>query len=228
MEIEKLGTSYGGWGVPKECNLNADSIVYCAGVGEDISFDLLLHNKYKSNMILIDPTARAKKYYEKVVAYFNKIDKDGLRNTYLDNFDFNPDFNKFVFIDKALWDSEKELKFYKQTNPAHVSQTLIEHMYSDVYDIVKTTTVKKIMDELGHTHIDMIKMDIEGAEIVVIQDMIANSIFPQYLLVEFDLKDKRRDHDGLTEKLIVDLEMHNYSIYFRDNANVCFIRRDSK
>lgn len=226
MEIEKLGTSYGGWGVPKDCNLNKDSIVYCAGVGEDISFDLLLHNKYKSNMILIDPTTRAKRYYEKVLEYFKEgKHKEDLGKTYLGDFDFMPDFDKFVFIDKGLWNSETELKFYKQSNPAYVSQTFIENMYSDVYDIVKTTTVKDIMDTLGHTHIDLIKMDIEGAEIVVIEDMIANSIFPQYLLVEFDLKDKQRDHLGLTEKLIVELEMHNYTIYFRDQANVCFIRR---
>jgi len=224
MEIEKLGTNYGGWGVPKECNLTENSIVYCAGVGEDISFDLLLHNKYKSNMVLIDPTHRAKKYYQKVIEYFNEDKhKDELGKTYLGDFHFKPDFNKFTFIDKGLWDSEKELKFYRQTNPAHVSQTLIEHMYSDTYDIVKTTTMKNIMDQLGHTHIDLVKMDIEGAEIVVIKNMIANSIFPRYLLVEFDLKDKQRDHDGLTEKLIVELEMHNYIIYFRDQANVCFI-----
>jgi hypothetical protein len=226
MEIEKLGTNYGGWGVPSECLLNKDSIVYCAGVGEDISFDLLLHNKYKSNMILIDPTNRAKIYYDKVVEYFNEDKhKQEFDKTYLGDFHFKPDFSKFTFIDKGLWNCETELKFYKQSNPLYVSQTLIENMYTNTYDIVKTTTIKKIMEECGHTHIDLIKMDIEGAEIVVIEDMIANNILPKYILVEFDLKDKNRDHDGLTEKLIVELEIHSYTIYYRDNANVCFIKR---
>ena len=41
----KLGTNYGGWTIPKDINLNKDSIIYSGGVGEYISFDLLLSNK---------------------------------------------------------------------------------------------------------------------------------------------------------------------------------------
>ena len=40
--MEKLGTDYGGWYVPTNLNLDEKSIVYSGGVGEDISFDLLL------------------------------------------------------------------------------------------------------------------------------------------------------------------------------------------
>ena len=64
--MEKLGTKYGGWYVPEEMELNEDSIIYSAGVGEDISFDLLLNNKYKSHIYLIDPTERALKHYESI------------------------------------------------------------------------------------------------------------------------------------------------------------------
>jgi hypothetical protein len=38
--MEKLGTNYGGWFIPKDCNLNENSIIYSVGVGEDISFDI--------------------------------------------------------------------------------------------------------------------------------------------------------------------------------------------
>ena len=38
----KLGTNYGGWIIPKNNELNDKSIIYSIGVGEDISFDLLL------------------------------------------------------------------------------------------------------------------------------------------------------------------------------------------
>ena len=51
--MEKLGTKYGGWYVPEEMELNEDSIIYSAGVGEDISFDLLLNNKYKSHIYCV-------------------------------------------------------------------------------------------------------------------------------------------------------------------------------
>ena len=36
----KLGTNYGGWYINNNIELNEDSIVYSAGIGEDISFDL--------------------------------------------------------------------------------------------------------------------------------------------------------------------------------------------
>ena len=48
--MERLGTKYGGWHVPKVMDLDKDSIIYSAGVGEDVSFDLLLSDKYGSNI----------------------------------------------------------------------------------------------------------------------------------------------------------------------------------
>lgn len=41
------------------------------------------------------------------------------------------------------------------------------------------------MRELGHTHIDIIKMDIEGAEYDVIKDIHNSDIRPKQILVEF-------------------------------------------
>src|SRR5207248_3092074 len=41
------------------------------------------------------------------------------------------------------------------------------------------------MRELEHTRIDLLKMDVEGAEYAVLQDMLAGGIRPRQLLVEF-------------------------------------------
>ena len=65
--IDRLGTRYGGWILPKDIELNEDSVVYSAGVGEDISFDMLLSDKYKCNIVLIDATKRAKNIMMKYV-----------------------------------------------------------------------------------------------------------------------------------------------------------------
>lgn len=69
--MEKIGTDYGGWFFPLNPLLNQDSIIYSVGAGEDISFDLHIQSKYKSNIVIVDPTARAIKHFEEIKAYFN-------------------------------------------------------------------------------------------------------------------------------------------------------------
>tara|TARA_B110000483_G_scaffold240420_1_gene320967 strand:+ start:1801 stop:2106 length:306 start_codon:yes stop_codon:yes gene_type:complete len=98
-----------------------------------------------------------------------------------------PDFHKFSYVNVGLWDKKTELKFYKQINKQYVSQSLIENMFGTEYDIVNVNTVKNIMNDFSHTEIDLMKLDIEGAEIKTINKMLDDNIFPKYLLVEFDL-----------------------------------------
>ena len=50
--MERLGTNYGGWYVPKNMELNENSIIYSGGVGEDISFDIKIQEKYKCNIYI--------------------------------------------------------------------------------------------------------------------------------------------------------------------------------
>ena len=41
------------------------------------------------------------------------------------------------------------------------------------------------MSDLGHGHIDLLKMDIEGAEYQVVDDICRSGIRPKQILVEF-------------------------------------------
>ena len=58
IQMKKLGTNYGGWYLPKNINMNKNSIVYSGGIGEDMSSDLLLDDKYGCEIFLIDSTSR--------------------------------------------------------------------------------------------------------------------------------------------------------------------------
>ncbi len=42
------------------------------------------------------------------------------------------------------------------------------------------------MAELGHTQIDLLKLDIEGAEYKVLESIINLKVFPTVLCIEFD------------------------------------------
>ena len=226
--MEKLGTEYGGWYIPTNMNLNENSIIYSGGVGEDMSFDILLTSRYNCNIFLIDPTKKALKHFDEVKLYYNKGQQftGNIQNDYYNHIkDSKPNLEHFFYINKGLWDCKTELKFYKQSNENYVSQTLIENMYSNEYDIVEVDTINNIMKENNHSKIDLLKLDIEGAEIKVLEQMFNDTIYPTYLLIEFDLLLKNKDIDNITIKLIERMiKKENYKLLVNDNLNMTFVR----
>lgn len=225
--MEKLGTDYGGWLIPKNISLNENSILYLGGAGEDISFDLKLQDKYNCWIVIIDPTKKAIKHYEEVKLFYKdnnfkftgNIQKDYIQN--IKNLNIN--FNKIIFLDMGLYNKKDLLKFYKQDNPNYVSQSLENNMFGINYDIVKVDTIKNIMIELNHNNIDLLKLDIEGSECDVLDKMLDDNILPKYLCIEFDLLLKNKDFNKKTEKIGKRLESFGYKILKNDNFNITFI-----
>ena len=228
-ELERLGTNYGGWIIPKEINLSSDSIIYSAGVGEDISFDLLISDKYDSNIFLIDPTHRAKVHYDEICLYYIskewKFSGDIQQDYYESISQLNPNMEKIKYIDSGLWDKKDVLKFYKQNNIKSVSQSFIDEMFGDNFDEVNVDNIKNIMDLNNHKHIDLLKLDIEGSEIKVLNNMIDDNIYPTYLCIEFDLHIQGYDKGGETKSVISRLLNCDYQIIANDQLNITFIRK---
>jgi FkbM family methyltransferase len=222
----KLGTEYGGWAIPKDIILGKYSKVVSVGVGEDISFDLLINSLFNCDVILVDPTTRAIRHVDEVREFYNTKQwkfSGNIQADYKRHIEqLNVNFDKIKYINKGLWNSETTLRFYKQTNPSYVSQTLIPNMYGGDYDEVHTTTLRKIMDTYSLNNIDILKLDIEGSEIEVLNNMLDENIFPTYLLVEFDLKIKGKDSSNQTDAVLNRLSSVGYSILHNDNYNITF------
>tara|TARA_Y100000389_G_scaffold78123_1_gene74926 strand:+ start:15115 stop:15801 length:687 start_codon:yes stop_codon:yes gene_type:complete len=226
--MESLGTNYGGWSIPKDARLDNNSIIYSGGVGEDMSFNLKLEDKYNCKIFLIDPTERAIKHYEEVKEFYNtKINNfsGNIQPDYLYNIiDLDPDFDNYTYINKGLYKEKTKLRFYKQNNPDYVSQSLVENMFSNEYDEVEVDSIKNIMKIYNHNKIDLLKLDIEGSEIDVLNQMLDDEIYPKYLCVEFDLLLKNKDPNKLTQKLVTRLQINNYKILENKNLNITFER----
>ena len=226
--MELLGTNYGGWSIPKDVSLDNNSIIYSGGVGEDMSFDLKLEDKYNCKIFLIDPTERAIKHYEEVKEFYNtKINNfsGNIQPDYLYNIiDLDPDFDNYTYINKGLYKEKTKLRFYKQNNPDYVSQSLVKNMFGNEYDEVEVDSIKNIMNKYNHSKIDLLKLDIEGSEIDVLNQMLDDEIYPKYLCVEFDLLLKNKDPNKLTQKLITRLQINNYKILENKNLNITFER----
>lgn len=228
--MQVLGTNYGGWSIPLDTKLDSNSIVYSAGVGEDISFDLQLQEKYQCSIILIDPTKRAFTHFKEVQNYYsqkkNKFSGD-IQPDYLSNIcNLNPDLNKFSYINKGLYKEKSFLKFYKQSNPKYISQSLVDNMFGKDYDEVEVDSLKNIMSYHNHHRIDLLKLDIEGSEVDVLEQMLDDRIYPKYLCVEFDLLLKNKDPNELTKKIVSRLQKNNYEILTNQNFNITFERTE--
>jgi hypothetical protein len=71
------------------------------------------------------------------------------------------------------------------------------------------------MEILGHTKIDLLKIDIEGAEYEVIQDIAVTMILPQIICLEFH---KRKDFVS-PDGIVSILKYIGYDMaYHKDNA----------
>jgi len=161
-DLVRLGTSYGGWWIP-ETTLKPGAVAYCAGAGEDISFDLALLER-GCKVATFDPTPRARVHVRSVA----------------------PDSPAFRFEPTGWWDQETELRFYAPRNPMHVSHSAVNLQGTSDYFTAQVKPVAQLMRELGDQTVDIIKMDIEGAEYRVIDCLVREGPLPTVLCVEFD------------------------------------------
>jgi FkbM family methyltransferase len=156
-----VGSEYGGFYVGRGL-LTKDSIVYSFGVGEDVTFDLELIKRYGLNVYAFDPTPLAIKF----------VEKENLST-------------QFHFESIGISDKDETALFYLSTDERDISGSIIDK--NDNADTIQVEMKKtsSIMKELNHSHIDLLKMDIEGSEYAVLENILEEKIFPKQLCVEF-------------------------------------------
>lgn len=144
-------------------SLDENSIVYSLGVGEDISFDLSIIEKYDCDVFAFDPTPRS----------INWIKTRRLSE-------------KFKFFEFGIADFDGEARFHPHENGKDVSYSLIEKKKTGQNPInIKVHRLKSIMEILGHKRIDLLKMDIEGTEYEVINEVLSSDIDVGQIILEF-------------------------------------------
>lgn len=187
QELLRLGTVYGGWNIPADSGLTTDSLCYCAGAGEDISFECALVERFGCHVRIIDPTPRAIQHFQNLQNAVRTGTRFPINNSAVDFYSITgAHLDRLQILPVGLAGTDAELKFYLPQNPTHVSCSVMNLQKTDQYFTAPCLRLSSIMRQQGDSSIDMLKIDIEGAEYGVIEDMVMSGSLPRLLLIEFD------------------------------------------
>lgn len=204
-EVQYPQRRYGEWTICPEL-LEQRVVVYSMGIGDNIDFELAVMDEWGAEVHAFDPTPPA--------AWVKNL---GL-----------PD--RFHFHAWAAAAEDGELMLYPRIKR---DGSTSDDMYTLVagesgrHDGIKVPakSISSIMATLGHDSVDIIKLDIEGAEYEVLEDLLSEKIRPRHLLVEFHHR-----FPGIgkskTTAIVRQLQLNGYRILFvsATGREVSFIR----
>lgn len=189
----RLGSDYGGWSINPEL-ISRDSVVYSFGIGEDISFDLALIDRFGVMVHGFDPTPRSIEWVKKQGPGGNGVPAG------------------FVLHEFGIADRDGVISFFAPDNPAHVSHTVVAGATRGREISVPVRRLTTIMRVLGHDRIDLLKMDIEGAEYAVVDDLLKERVPIRQLLIEFHHRFPQVGN-GATERALESLDAAGYKLF---------------
>ncbi len=157
------GSDYGGFYLNPDV-IGPDSVVYSFGIGEDISFDTEVISLHNCQVHGFDPTPKSIKWVKSQELPEN-----------------------FVMHEYGIARETGVATFYLPKNENFVSGSLIGHgnVNADVPIQVPVKSFADIIVSLEHKVIDVLKMDIEGAEYDVLESILESQTSIGQLVIEF-------------------------------------------
>lgn len=185
----ELVERHGDWYLTPK-GLGASSVIYSLGIGRDVSFDLSVIARFGAHLYAFDPTPSAVEWLmgQCLPREFHVV-KYGVAG-----FDGTADFSPPA--------DPNNPSFRYRGRSGEGSEAV-------VCEVRRLTT---LMAMLGHSHIDLLKMDIEGAEYEVLDDLISGQVPVGQLLVEFHHR-KPGIGPGLTRDAVAKLRRGGFELF---------------
>lgn len=145
LPVERHGDALADWCILSD-SLDRESVVVDVGLGENVSFAESLIRKYGCLVRGLDPTPKA-------IEYTRQLGNERLH-----------------LFEVALGAEAGTREFFLPANPDHVSGSLkAENHLAPTGIVVDVVDVDGLFELLGCERIDVLKLDIEGAEYDVIE-----------------------------------------------------------
>jgi FkbM family methyltransferase len=183
--------------------LNSKSVVYTGGLGRDISFEHALLDRFGCEMVLYDPSPCA---LETMARSENQIPQ-------------------FHFFPTALAARNGKLALAPPLDPAGDSWFARDDGTAKIE--VPCTDLSSLMAQNRHQHIDLLKLDIEGSEYEVIDDLLQRRIPIRQICVEFHHGILPGISRGQTIRSMLKLLRRGYKLLNQEGANHTFLRPGS-
>ncbi|MFC3193420.1 FkbM family methyltransferase [Marinicella sediminis] len=204
-DLKVKNTIIGDWGFPAD-RLPDEPVVYTFGVCDDIDFELALIEQKQARVFAFDPTPYAVEWIA--------------QQQLPDQFCFTPlacaaedgEYFLYPLLDKHGRKSAIMFSFHQQEEDR------------DDGVRVPALTVSSTMTKMQHDHIDLLKMDVEGAEYEVLDSVLSSGIRPAMIMVEFHHRFKGIGKEK-TINAVAELRDAGYQIGYISPAGreMCFI-----
>jgi FkbM family methyltransferase len=190
-QVKWFGNINAGFFVVPEL-LNKESIVYSFGVGEDMSFDEQVIANFGCTVYGFDPTPKSIKFVE---------GKGPIEH--------------YTFLPVGIFDEDGVKRFFLPDNADYVSGSFLEKKTENVAEansvVVPVKKFSTIVRELGHTRIGVLKLDIEGSEYSVLDDIFESGIPIDQICIEFHHRFKGVGI-GMTQEAISKINKNGFLI----------------
>lgn len=140
-------------------------ILYSGGVGKNISFDKAVTKKYNCKARLFDPTPDSIKFMK------------------------NKSTNKIFFYPYAIYKKNKKIKiFYDKYNlvKSNSISNYLDFGKEDFY-YCNAHNIPYLKNKFKDNNIDILKLDIEGVAMEVIDNCFKNKIFPTQIILALEV-----------------------------------------
>ena len=174
--------------------INQQSVIYSLGVGDSIEFDIGVIKHHGCEVHAFDPTP----YSVNWIASQNTPS----------GFQFHP---------WAVSGRDGSLRMTQRTNKRGQKSEVMwteapsESLAEDIIE-VPVYSIPSIMTKLGHPFISIMKIDVEGAEYEIIDDILRNGVLPEQILIEFHHRFNNKNKK-MTLNTIKDLQKFGYRIF---------------
>lgn len=164
VPLREFGEGPGKWRVPARAVCTPGARVLSAGVGLDATFDLALAEA-GAEVVMLDPTPGVREYAEAVAS-----GRSGLR-----------------FWPVGVWETPGPRLFHAPRRADHISHSITALQGERPAFTAECRTLEELTDDLGWDRLELLKLDIEGAEYAVLDRWLAQPRPPlRALCVEFD------------------------------------------